>query len=57
VGGAPAGPRPLLQDVLETNFESDEFMFRAGRSLRDVEPQMDFAVEDLSGGRVADGVA
>jgi hypothetical protein len=25
--------------------------------LRDVEPQMDFAVEDLSGGRVADGVA
>jgi hypothetical protein len=56
-GAAPAGTRPLLQDVLETNFESDEFMFRAGRSLRDVEPQMDFAVEDLSGGRVADGVA
>ena len=49
-GTAVAGVRPLLQDVLETVFESDEFMFRAGRSLRDVEPQLDLAVEPLVGG-------
>ena len=49
-GSAVAGVRPLLQDVLETEFESDEYMFRAGRSLHDVEPQLDLAVEPLVGG-------
>jgi hypothetical protein len=49
-GNAIAGVRPLLQDILATEFESDERFFRAGRSLRDVEPQVDLAVEPLAGG-------
>ena len=43
-------PRPLLRDMLEQNFESEHHRkFRANRSLRDVEPDVNLFLKDLSG--------
>jgi hypothetical protein len=48
-------PKPLLRDVLETSFESEHHRkFRAGRSLRDVEPEVNLFLNELSGAEVAD---
>ena len=44
-------PRPLLREMLETQFESDDHRkFRANRSLRDVEPDVNLFLQDLTGG-------
>lgn len=44
------GPRPLLREMLETDFDSDhQRMFRANRSLRDVEPEVNLYLRTLSG--------
>jgi len=41
-------PKPLLRDMLEENFESDHHRkFRANRSLRDVEPEVNLFLKDL----------
>ena len=41
--------RPLLREMLDTDFESAHHMkFRANRSLRDVEPQVNLFLQDLS---------
>ena len=41
--------RPLLREMLDTDFESAHHKkFRANRSLRDVEPQVNLFVQDLS---------
>ena len=43
------GYRPLLRDLLEREFESPHHRkFRVGRSLRDVEPEVNLFVEDLT---------
>jgi hypothetical protein len=43
-------PRPLLREMLDTDFESaDHRKFRANRSLRDVEPEVNLFLKDLSG--------
>ena len=43
-------PRPLLREMLETEFESEHHLkFRANRSLRDVEPAVNLFLKDLSG--------
>ena len=48
-------PRPLLRDVLDTIFESEHHRkFRANRSLRDVEPEVNLFLKDLSGVQVED---
>ena len=48
-------PRPLLREMLDTNFESDDLgKFRANRSLRDVEPEVNLFLKDLSGLQVED---
>jgi hypothetical protein len=48
-------PRPLLREMLDTNFESDDHgKFRANRSLRDVEPEVNLFLKDLSGLQVED---
>ena len=40
--------RPLLRDMLETDFESEHHRkFRANRSLRDVEPDVNLFLKDL----------
>ena len=45
--------RPLLREMLDTQFESDEHrMFRANRSLRDVEPEVNLYLRELSGREV-----
>ena len=45
---APAG-KPLLREMLDTDFESAHHRkFRANRSLRDVEPQVNLFLNDLS---------
>ena len=42
-------PRPLLRDMLDTDFESDHHRkFRANRSLRDVEPEVTLFLENLT---------
>jgi len=47
------GPKPLLRDILETMYESEHHQkFRANRSLRDVEPEVNLFVRDLTGMRV-----
>jgi hypothetical protein len=49
-------PRPLLREMLDKNFESDHHRkFRANRSLRDVEPEVNLFLKDLSGMQVEDG--
>lgn len=41
-------PRPLLRDMLDTDFESNNHRkFRANRSLRDVEPEVHLFLEDF----------
>jgi hypothetical protein len=48
-------PRPLLRDMLDTKFDSDHHRkFRANRSLRDVEPEVNLFLNDLSGVQVED---
>jgi hypothetical protein len=43
-------PRPLLREILDKDFESDHHRkFRANRSLRDVEPEVNLYLKDLSG--------
>ena len=49
-------PRPLLREVLDTNFESEHHRkFSANRSLRDVEPEVNLFLKDLSGAQIEDG--
>lgn len=41
------GPKPLLRDVLDEDFETEHHRkFRVGRSLRDVEPEVNLFVKD-----------
>ena len=48
-------PRPLLREMLDTDFESEHHRkFRANRSLRDVEPEVNLFLKDLSGPLVED---
>jgi ATP-dependent helicase YprA (DUF1998 family) len=48
-------PRPLLREALETRFESEHHRkFRTTRSLRDVEPEVNLFLKDLSGVDVED---
>ncbi len=45
-------PRPLLREMLDTAFESEHHRkFRANRSLRDVEPEVNLFLKDFSGER------
>jgi hypothetical protein len=47
--------RPLLREMLDTGFESEHHRkFRANRSLRDVEPEVNLFLKDLSGVQVED---
>ncbi len=49
-------PKPLLREMLDTQFESSSHAkFRANRSLRDVEPEVNLFLKDLTGARVEDG--
>jgi len=49
-------PRPLLREMLDTDFESEHHRkFRANRSLRDVEPEVNLFLKDLSGLQVEEG--
>ncbi|HEX6861265.1 MAG TPA: helicase, partial [Thermoanaerobaculia bacterium] len=46
-------PKPLLRDMLDTVFENEHYRkFRANRSLRDVEPEVNLFLRDLSGSQV-----
>ena len=46
-------PRPLLREMLDREFESEHHRkFRANRSLRDVEPDVNLFLRDLSGVQV-----
>ena len=48
-------PKPLLREALDTDFESEHHRkFRANRSLRDVEPEVNLFLNDLSGIQVED---
>ena len=48
-------PQPLLREMLDTDFESEHHRkFRANRSLRDVEPEVNLFLKDLSGVQVED---
>ncbi len=48
-------PRPLLREMLDTVFDSEHHRkFRANRSLRDVEPEVNLFLKDLSGMDVED---
>jgi hypothetical protein len=48
-------PKPLLREMLDTEFESEHHKkFRANRSLRDVEPEVNLFLKDLSGIEVKD---
>lgn len=49
-------PKPLLRDMLDEDFESEHHRkFRVGRSLRDVEPEVNLFVDDLSASRTGAG--
>ena len=49
-------PRPLLREMLDKDFESEfHRKFRVNRSLRDVEPEVNLFLKDLSGIDVKDG--
>jgi len=49
-------PKPLLREMLATDFESEHHRkFRANRSLRDVEPEVNLFLKDLSGVEIEDG--
>jgi len=46
-------PRPLLREMLDKDFESEHHRkFRANRSLRDVEPEVNLFLKDLAGSDV-----
>ena len=46
------GPRPLLREMLDKDFETDHHAkFRANRSLRDVEPEVNLYLRELTGRR------
>ena len=48
-------PKPLLREMLDKDFESEHHRkFRANRSLRDVEPEVNLFLKDLSGMQVED---
>jgi hypothetical protein len=48
-------PKPLLREMLDTEFESEHHRkFRANRSLRDVEPDVNLFLRDLSGAQIED---
>jgi hypothetical protein len=48
-------PKPLLREMLDKDFESERHRkFRANRSLRDVEPEVNLFLKDLSGMDVED---
>jgi hypothetical protein len=48
-------PKPLLRDMLDEAFESEHHRkFRVNRSLRDVEPEVNLFLKDLSGTQVED---
>ena len=48
-------PRPLLREMLDTDFESEHHRkFRVNRSLRDVEPEVNLFLKDLTGTLVED---
>ena len=48
-------PKPLLREMLDKDFESEHHRkFRANRSLRDVEPEVNIFLKDLSGVDVED---
>jgi len=48
-------PKPLLREMLDEDFESEHHRkFRANRSLRDVEPEVNLFLKDLSGMQVED---
>jgi hypothetical protein len=48
-------PKPLLREILDKDFESERHRkFRANRSLRDVEPEVNLFLKDLSGMEVED---
>ncbi len=48
-------PRPLLREILDEDFETEHHRkFRANRSLRDVEPEVNLFLKDLSGAGVED---
>jgi hypothetical protein len=48
-------PKPLLREMLDTVFETVfHHKFRANRSLRDVEPEVNLYLKDLSGFQVED---
>jgi hypothetical protein len=48
--------KPLLREMLDKNFESEHHRkFRVNRSLRDVEPDVNLFLRDLSGIQVEDG--
>ena len=48
-------PRPLLREMLEEDFDSPhQRKFRANRSLRDVEPEVDLYIKPLSASRKGD---
>jgi hypothetical protein len=43
------GPQPLLRDLLDQDFETEHHRkFRVGRSMRDVEPEVNLFVESLT---------
>ena len=45
-----------MREMLETVFDSEhQRKFRANRSLRDVEPEVNLFLRDLSGAPVGDG--
>src|SRR5262249_39784099 len=49
-----AQPRPLLREMLDRDFESEHHRkFRVNRSLRDVEPDVNLYLKDLSGSSVS----
>ena len=49
-------PRPLLREILDVDFESEHHRkFRANRSLRDVEPEVNLFLKDLTGVQVEGG--
>jgi hypothetical protein len=48
-------PQPLLREMLDTVFDSEHHRkFRANRSLRDVEPEVNLFLKELSGMEVED---
>lgn len=51
----PGDGKPLLREMLDQNFESEYHRkFRANRSLRDVEPQVNLFLKELNGRDVED---